>query len=84
MTLQQKAYDEISRALAHGDEKYGDTFEDSLLKTWAARESYKAIGHITQYLLGRDIDDESGVSHLGLAGARVVRAIACYLEGGSR
>lgn len=80
MNLREKAQAEINLALHKGDEKYGDTLEESLAKTYTDREILKAIGHLLQHMQGETIDPDDDVMHLGLAGARIIRALMCKIK----
>ncbi len=65
---------EIGKAFSFGAQKYGD-------HNWRAgfqwiRLSSAALRHITLWAGGKNIDDESGLSHMAHAGACVCMLIA--------
>ena len=70
----QEALDGIAEALTHGAKKYGDRNWELGLK-WG-RIFGALMRHLWAWWGGEEIDKDSGIHHLHLAGAEVVFLIA--------
>lgn len=67
---------EVSRAMMHGEKKYGRYNYTGGL-AWS-RVIAAGLRHLYAFAGGEDLDPESGVSHLGHAGACVLMLLVYY------
>jgi hypothetical protein len=68
--LPREFLDEVAKAMMHGEKKYGRyNYTNGL--AWS-RVIAACLRHITAFAAGEDNDSESGVSHLGHAGACIL------------
>lgn len=65
--------EEVARAMMYGEKKYG-RFNYQGGMEWH-RPAAACLRHVTKWLAGEDLDSESGVSHLGHAGACILMLI---------
>jgi len=73
------ALEEIAKVMTFGAKKYGD-------RNWEKGIAYgrlirAAVGHITSWAMRRDVDSETGLSHLAHAGCCVLFLLAYILRG---
>ena len=73
------ALEEVAKVMTFGAKKYGD-------RNWEKGIAYgrlirAAIGHITDWAMRRDVDSETGLSHLAHAGCCVLFLLAYILRG---
>ena len=80
-TYYQKAITKMERALRHGDNAYGDTFEESLDHRNITHQLLKGIGHSCKHLDGEEIaEGDDGISHLAFNALRAISALALQIK----
>lgn len=69
-----EAINEIARAFTHGSVKYGDhNWREGIC---TSRLYGATLRHLNAYWGGEDIDEDSGLHHLALAGAEICMLIS--------
>lgn len=70
---------EVAKAMMHGEKKYG-RYNYLNGMDWH-RIIAACLRHVTAFNAGEDLDTESGVSHLGHAGACILMLATYYKRG---
>ena len=74
--LPREFLDEVAKAMMHGEKKYGRyNYTNGL--AWS-RVIAACLRHVTAFAAGEDNDSESGVSHLGHAGACILMLVVYF------
>ena len=76
------ALKEVSKVMAFGAEKYGrDNWREGM--DWT-RLSSAMLRHVTSWIEGEDVDDETGLSHLAHAGCCVLFLLSYVIKNNGR